>query len=165
MTLAFTQKNQYTGKPTFFPEKVLASLEFEKDETNYLKEIIEREDLAFYVYTNCTPKKHTIRADTFKRWKVGMDIHFVINNRQKNRYQFAPIRKVVSIQTIEIIYSDDETTRATENPIVKVDGRKVKRKHLPQLAMNDGFQTLQEFFDWFNDSFTGIIIHWTEIKY
>ena len=51
---------------------------------------------------NVKPKKHTIRKDEKDRWKVGNDIHFVINNRTKNRFQFAPITKVKSIQIIKI---------------------------------------------------------------
>jgi len=33
------------------------------------------------------------------------------------------------------------------------------------LAMNDGFNSAADFFDWFNKDFEGQIIHWTNLKY
>jgi len=30
---------------------------------------------------------------------------------------------------------------------------------------NDGFESLQDFFNWFNKPFRGKIIHWTDFKY
>ena len=34
-----------------------------------------------------------------------------------------------------------------------------------QLAINDGFESLKHFFEYFNEDFEGKIIHWTDLKY
>ena len=40
-----------------------------------------------------------------------------------------------------------------------------KRKKLDLLAQNDGFETIEEFFAYFNEDFKGKMIHWTDLKY
>jgi hypothetical protein len=49
-----------------------------------------------------TPKIHTIRTDYPHKWKSGNKIHFVINNRTKNRFQFAPVIPCTRTQDIQI---------------------------------------------------------------
>ena len=104
------------------------------------------------------PKFHTIRADKKNRWKVGDKIHMVVFNRTKNRFQFAPILEVKGIQHI-LIYNN------TGHEIVYVDNRALRRSDKEILAKNDGFDSVEHFFQWFNEDFTGKIIHWTELKY
>lgn len=33
------------------------------------------------------------------------------------------------------------------------------------LALNDGFESVKQFFQWFNEPFVGKLIHWTDSKY
>jgi hypothetical protein len=33
------------------------------------------------------------------------------------------------------------------------------------LMKNDGFESAEQFFNWFNGYFKGKIIHWTDLKY
>src|SRR5690606_19550835 len=56
--------------------------------------------LVNYKHNVFLPKIHTIRRDENGRWKPGMGIHFVINSRTKDRFQFAPVVKCKSFQTI-----------------------------------------------------------------
>lgn len=49
--------------------------------------------------------------------------------------------------------------------IVKIDGRKLTEPEIQQLAWNDGFDNLVDFWMWFADGFKGKIIHWTELRY
>ncbi|WP_433863184.1 hypothetical protein [Sphingobacterium thalpophilum] len=105
------------------------------------------------------PKLHTIRHDEGERWKPGIDIHFVINSRTKSRFQFAPVIPVVSVQTIEIKH-------AFPHRYVFVDGRYLSSwKEMNQLALNDGFESMDDFFKYFNEDFKGRLIHWTNLSY
>ena len=105
------------------------------------------------------PKFHTIRNEESNRWKPGMDIHFVINGRSKNRFQFAPVVKCVRVQTIEIKH-------AFPHRYIFVDGRFLNSwKEMNRLAMNDGFESVEDFFKYFNQDFKGKLIHWTGLKY
>lgn len=103
-------------------------------------------------------KEHTIRRNLLKRYKPGCLLHFTINTRTKNMFQFAPVVQCVSTQEIEI-------THTSTGPIVKVDNRTLICYEVRQLAKNDGFRSEVEFFAYFNEDFTGDIIHWTNRRY
>ncbi len=121
------------------------------------------------------PKPHTIRHYPHDRWEAGMDIHMVINNRTKNRFQFAPVVKCVSTQYISISYQDSYpvvfigNTKGSAMPFYwenlkgYEDGYGVEQ--MQQLALNDGFPSVEAFFQYFNKDFKGKIIHWTDLKY
>lgn len=170
MTLAF--KQEINGKPTMFIEKIWQSL---------LRDNVEMNINEFEVtFKKCLPligkmkvgeyyqKKHTIRKDTKRRWKEGMDIHMVINNRTKDRFQFAPVLKVKSIQRVFMTYAYNDLIQ------ISVDGTELFG-HDQRLifAKNDGFDTWEDFFNWFypiimndpKEQFSGILIHWTDLEY
>lgn len=188
MTLAYsthwptTMPPHMAGKPTFFPEKILASLIWnypDYDWEQYADEI----DKIYQPY-ECTVgdfemKHHTIRRDEKDRWKPGNNIHFVINNRTKNRFQFAPVVKCESVQKIEIynlgetadvpmsysIEKDDNGRFYDHAYAVWVDDELLGSYGVERLAINDGFDSVEDFFAWFNEDFQGKIIHWTGLKY
>lgn len=138
---------------------------------------------------NRLPKNHTIRRDPNNRWKKGMDIHFVINNRQKNRFQFAPILKCTKVEKIEIKWSEGDwirggkhkvmTIRIEDHPFCSINlildnmGRSdythyktcINLEGFEELCRNDGFDDPTQFMDYFNEDFTGNIIHWTNQFY
>src|SRR5690606_11025412 len=96
-------------KPTRFVEKITNSLsrslgselnEYLNVGIDYLNYSRTDEFVNAVVYEKA--KHHTIRADEKDRWKPGRDIHFVINNRSKNQFQFAPVIKCVSTQRVFI---------------------------------------------------------------
>lgn len=111
------------------------------------------------------PKIHTIRQGN--RWKAGMKIHPVINNRNKNRFQFAPVMECVSVQEIEIykgiILIDNKVFY--DEWISKHCPDRSKLNFISKLAINDGFPSVEAFFQYFNTDFTGQIIHWTDLNY
>lgn len=173
MVLSFSTK--LWGKPTRFMEKIVIGLysllNFRKEEfakTVNHPEFI-KEDLDALL-----PKIHTIREDKRDRWKPGNLIHMVINNRQKSRFQFAPVLKVVATQRINIQYTRNQTTTTA---LVLVDGVSLGlvvwkngclvdyNLSILALAKNDGFETINQFFEWFKEDFEGKIIHWTNVKY
>tara|TARA_R110002096_G_scaffold129211_1_gene277885 strand:+ start:4591 stop:5127 length:537 start_codon:yes stop_codon:yes gene_type:complete len=178
MTLSFSQK--INDAATFFPEKILSGLrgmELTQEMANYLSQSSSHsKPLSF------RPKLHTIREDTKDRWKVGAKIHMVINNRTKDRLQFAPVLEVKAIQKIKIWRSvEGNSTKVCvfiDDKLLGVatflDGYLLSySKSLLELAYNDGFDYLSPdpapwdlgFFNWFSEDFEGKIIHWTDLKY
>lgn len=191
MTLPFSTKwpdrmGELAKQPNYFVEKILLGLynmsprriiELKK---YYQKVPVYSSEFRSFIeavhYRDILkPKLHTIREDAHGRWKRGMKIHFVINNRTKNRFQFAPVLECVSIQYISICYVDDypivylgETMESVmpfywENPSNDEDGYGVEQ--MKQLAINDGFPSIEAFFQYFDSNFNGKIIHWTDLKY
>ena len=69
-------------------------------------------------------------------------------------FRFAPKIPVKSIQQIKI--KDD---------LIYIDGFALSRKEVKQLAINDGFDNVSDFHNYFNEDFIGKIIHWTDFKY
>lgn len=178
MTLGFTQK--INGKPNYFIPKIWKS--FLKGVLMNANEFTEKFKALSDEYqrkiNDVKPKLHTIRADTSNRWKAGMDIHMVINNRTKNRFQFAPLVKCVSVQKIEIEWTDSGTLLGREARVYIDETKQIgkyseKEKYyldvpgrsLQELAINDGFDSVEDFFAYFNKDFKGKIIHWTDLKY
>ena len=109
------------------------------------------------------PKLHTIREDENNRWCPGMKIHPVINNRSRFRFQFAPVLECTGVQLIRICHRF-----VPYPPAVYVGGYLLDRmddEQVRQLALNDGFPSVEAFFLWFNKDFEGKIIHWTNLKY
>lgn len=105
-------------------------------------------------------KKHTIREDPHNRWKAGMKMHMATGVRTKRYNQFDE-QVCVSTQKIEI-------TRNAEyinDVVVKIDGRRLTVGEFQQLAWNDGFDNIVDFCLWFEGSYAGKIIHWTELRY
>lgn len=116
-------------------------------------------------------KKHTIREDKHDRWRKGRKIHMATGVRTKNYQQFAE-KTCTGTQDISIRYSDDKQ-------LVRViiddhffgtalfDHGKVFcfLMRLENLVRNDGFDSVEDFFEWFNKDFDGKIIHWTNLRY
>jgi hypothetical protein len=112
-------------------------------------------------------KLHTIREDAADRWAQGRDIHFMVKPYHPDRYQFAPVLQVVSIQKIKLTYHHGITAQ--------VDGETLGDLFFAELIQNDGFDTELEFVEYFFPdhsvteetvrTFTGKIIHWTNLKY
>lgn len=184
MTLSFSQTwpsrmGELAGQPNYFTNKIMKSMWLNyPDETRKFvigrttkqarrfMEIQPFEDLTFVEEVLLPPKLHTIREDKSNCWKAGMKIHPVINNRTKNRFQFAPVIECVSVQSIEITKSELlEYGYASKIPLVYIDDVLLETADLEKLAINDGFPTLKAFFAYFNEDFTGKIIHWSDLKY
>lgn len=167
MTLSFTQT--IDGLPNYFIEKIWEGLP-EKDIDVYDLIVMD-----YRIKFGCEwdgknfihhlPKIHTIRANRHSKWRAGMDIHFVINNRQKNRFQFAPVVKCISVQEIWILKFNEDLFG------VKVDGNMLTAAEVETLAVNDGFDNANDFYAYFFKTspyvvnFYGKIIHWTDKRY
>lgn len=163
MILSFSKENVVKRK---FVEKIWASIIAHVstgEELGHWEALLETceyfkwdEEYLNTATPSVKPKDHTIRMDKSNRWKADNDIHFVVNNRTKNYFRFAPIIKCKSVQKIEI------NAKAWS---VKIDHHRILPGTLHRLAINDGFDSVESFFDYFNKDFTGNIIHWTNLKY
>lgn len=120
------------------------------------------------------PKLHTIRQDKKGSWQAGKTVHAVIKNRTAERFQFCPEFEVKSTQSIDIQYR--RTSHKTEVVVlidevvigeaIWVNCRLVNSSMtVDQLAINDGFDSTNEFFEYFNEDYSGVIIHWTNLRY
>lgn len=171
MTLSFSQQWPKSDKPNHFVEKVWEAILQKGIQVNAIEfSTLGRKVLPKnYKVGTHLPKLHTIRVDSKDRWKVGAKIHPVINNRTKNRLQFAPEFEVQGIQKIKIEYDPKNPVYPNVNVMISTPGNggyKILGKNsIDKLAANDGFESVEQFFSWFNKDFLGKIIHWTELKY
>lgn len=101
-------------------------------------------------------KIHTIRSDQHNRWKAGRIIQFATGVRTKNYNQFM-VGECVSTQNIKIDWNDMPDIE------ISIDGKKMFDHW--GLAKNDGFDSLKEFYEWFDKDFIGKIIHFTSFRY
>lgn len=171
MTLGFKTKTD-DGKPTLFPEKVLDGLM----RNNWIKvvdwwEIMKDSPYGQMAVGTFTPKLHSMREDIHDRWKPGMMIDFYTGVRTKSAYRFAPRVPVVSVQKVKILeYLMVDSKTCYQLPdgrvfVVEVDGKRLTRAKIKALAINDGFETVEAFFEWFGAGWKGKIIHWTKLRY
>lgn len=162
MILSFS--TQINGKPTYFQEKIWCGL---IDKNIVDPELFKDYNRNFLVKDlSHKPKYHSIRIDIKNRWKQGMMIDFFINARQKNMFQFAPKINMISKQRIFMTYMP----HLGNGFEVSVDGRQLANYEIENLAINDGFENVIDFEDYFiaqmvDDQYSGKIIHWTDLKY
>lgn len=189
MILSFTQK--INGKPNYFIEKIWAAIkvfkltgieniQYHGHKTDYKEKFGSLWDgfEKFNFEEEAKPKLHTIRLfrktkdgnRSKKQWKAGDTIHPGINNRSPDYFQFAPAIKCKGVQHIEIKFLSLENGGEIL-PMVWIDSHLFydpatgKDSGMIDLAINDGFDSVEDFFNYFNESFEGLIIHWTDKRY
>ena len=110
-------------------------------------------------------KKHTIRVDQHDRWHAGMKMHMAVGVRTKS-YLCFKLDTCKSTQIIDIDYY-----LGMKYPMVVIDGCHFYNPYLNidkgmlELSQNDGFESIEAFFEWFNKDFIGKLIHWTDLRY
>lgn len=181
MTLGFS--TQINGKETFFVEKIWQSFQDDFTIENFDKFCFE----GIYTFSidgaEFPAKVHTIRQDKSDRWKAGVMIDFFINVRTENMFRFAPKMPVLSTQKVEIIYKQNTQNLTClgitydRTITVNVDDKFYGDAYLINdyvvsssymlefFALNDGFDSVEDFCAYFNQDFIGKIIHWTDLKY
>ena len=140
MILGFKQKFPW-GKPTYFPAKI-----------EHGKKI------------------HSIREDKHNRWEKGKLIHMATGVRTKY-YNCFMERYCRSVQKIKIWHTFSKYQ--SKRSFVSIDGELIYKSSEPLfsdtkmilLAKNDGFDSVDDFFKWFDKNFEGVIIHWTYFRY
>lgn len=118
-------------------------------------------------------KIHTIRIDKNNRWKPGMKIQHAHGVRTKYYIQFFK-GECISVQPIQIDVFDKFKqgcfpitfkNNVVKYYFVKVSYRILEPSEILQLSVNDGFDSVYSFFQWFKNGFQGKIIHFTDFKY
>lgn len=181
MILPFS--TQLNGKPTHFVERIHIGLIEHNLWAGGFDAIFAHRGYSMNALNEKNAKIHTIREDKNDRWKVGTNIDFFINCRQKDMFRFAPVLPVVSTQKIEFIWKENTEnhtclgTKFDRICTIKIDDNFYGDAYLlndsvvsssytiPTFANNDGFDTPDELFAYFNKNFKGKIIHWTDFKY
>ena len=118
-------------------------------------------------------KIHTIREDPHGRWKAEKHIHHAHGVRTKN-YDCFLENNCVSVQSIKIEYFFLERRSSKNQARVFIDGELFYQidndyqgglPKMKRLAKNDGFNSVDDFFEWFDSDFQGRIIHWSDFRY
>lgn len=111
-------------------------------------------------------KIHTIREDKTKRWKLGNTIHFATGVRTKNYKQFHE-GVCKEVQDFEVEYDEDYVCVLIDGKVFyeKNESFVTQTEAMLQLAKADGFESIDDFFKWFNSPFKGRLIHWTDFVY
>jgi len=118
---------------------------------------------------NCS-KKHTIRTDASNRWKKDREIQFATGVRTKN-YVHHLSGLCTGTQKIVITHRTGWAGVFIDNkPFGEIlhhglDDIYEYHDCLLTLAKNDGFDSIESFFKWFNKGYKGKIIHWTDFRY
>lgn len=105
-------------------------------------------------------KIHTIRnGKNADRWEAGRNIHFCTGLRTSkyNCFKQAPC---TAVQEIHMTYFRSRLE-------ITVDDRYLYWPDISALIKNDGL-TYDEFLEWFfkdTDEFSGVLVHWTDLKY
>ena len=161
MTLGY-KKYFPGGEPTHFKEKVLLSHEHPLGE----KVDVQIDNYDHIWHTNLYPKGHSICYDVHERWRPGLDIHHVYGNLTKERNCFL-VNKCVWVQRISIfeipVVDEEEQKVDRDQPpmkVIMVNGRFMPWQKCLEIAINDGFDSLEHFFSFFNQDFSGKIIIW-----
>lgn len=167
MILGFSTK--INNKPNFFVDKIWSGLIDQKLSSIATCRYFEnkREGITpneFAIVPHYEPKIHTIRVDVNNRWNENRKIDFFINVRTKLMFQFAPKQRVVSVQNIEIEYLNN-TGKWFKDAVVSIDESYIGRDEIEIISKNDGFDSVEDFFEYFNKNFKGKIIHWTNCRY
>lgn len=148
------------GKETKFVERIWSGFDNEYITEHFIdySENLNEKGYLFDLHGIFNEKFHTIRTDPHNRWKPGTKIHMVLWNRTAKRFQFVPVLEVKSVQEIYIV--------STDLLAVQINNEKwLTAGEIHLLAQNDGFDSVDDFYAYFNKSFEGKIIHWTDLTY
>lgn len=110
-------------------------------------------------------KIHTLREDLKDRWKAGNMIHFVVGNRTKERREFKQA-ECTGTQRVYMTIDGKEF-------LLKIGDRLIGYVELEKFALNDGFDSVEEFKSWFRPLIEKAphkllslkLIHWTDLRY
>lgn len=187
MTLGFS--TNIDNKPTYFVEKIINSLHYDLKMGSKLNPFLLEKKYGYNSKTELIesirelhPKKHTIRFMTPERADQWEDkkIHFVIGNRTPNRFQFAPLTKVTSIQRMHFRFNVGHIEIEIDEEVWAeifhhgFDDIYEYTTDLEELAKNDGFVGVEDFIKYFNPHAIQdarkqgkypFLIHWTDLKY
>lgn len=115
---------------------------------------------------NSGQKIHTMRIDYNNRWRPGTIIHFATGVRTKYYKQFKE-GKCISYQWVTLFPNDRRAMISNGGGKSLLDQYSMSDYQIQQLAINDGFDTVDDFWDWFSKDGDRVykLIHWTDFRY
>jgi hypothetical protein len=108
-------------------------------------------------------KIHTLR-DGKTEWYAGMTIHYYTNMYRKGMCKFHPDQKAISVQEVYMTFFNGRLE-------ITIDDKYIYNPTIEMLALNDGFASVEKFTEYFFPSYSarntwsGQLIHWTDLKY
>jgi len=114
-------------------------------------------------------KEHTMREDIHDRWHEGRKINHCHGVRTKIFDNFLN-NECTGTQRIYI----GKTSTKDLNSFwryngykygVIIDNKRLAVHEMISLAYKDGFDSIDDFLQWFQNGFKGKIIHWTPLRY
>ena len=112
---------------------------------------------------DCTvnPKHHTIRSGVAKNIKIGTKLSLRIWTGIPYRSHQEEFAKAECTGKHKIhIWQDHFGGRH-----IVIGEKMLVDSEIERLAINDGFDNVNQFFSWFGWEFEGVLIHWTDINY
>lgn len=168
------------GKPTYFFQKITKGFIIEKtvkegffpkvkfsDVYKAINNALDSPEQYWdLVEKNTTPetqdktKIHTLRKDKGNRWSKGTKIHFSLWNRTPRQICFG-VLPCTGTQRVVVVPEAKEITLI--DPSEKFGMRQIE--DIEQFAKNDGFDSVEDFWEYFDKPEAYTIIHWTDFKY
>lgn len=120
------------------------------------------------------PKIHTMRSDPHNRWKAGRKIEMVYRGagyKILDHFNKGIPELEVCVSTQRIIIKDmrhlpiGKRAFGQHDFLITIDNRMLSFAEQQKLARNDGFNSVEDFFRWFNKDWSGKILHWTDFRY
>jgi len=156
MTIMFMTKFK-DGSFTNFVPKICKSLDPQFNEKRDLTEMMTSGKVLPHVF----PKHHTIRSGTAKHVKTGTKLSLRIWKGLPYRSPQEEFANAECTGKHKIhIWQDHFGGRH-----VVINEKMLGTEEIERLAINDGFDNVNQFFSWFGWEFEGVIIHWTDINY
>lgn len=186
MTLGFKQyfpwHTEKDPAPTNFREKIITCAMMQRSKYGGLPEGTPFQSIIIDGEINYIPflhKIHTMRSDPHNRWKAGRKIEMVyrgagykiLDHFNKGIPELEVCKRVQEVSIVWYRYHLKPLTilnnkgGSAEVPVVKIDGREISGHEVEILARNDGFNSVEDFFRWFNKDWSGKIIHFTDFRY
>ena len=113
-------------------------------------------------------KPHSFRAKRKdgRKWKVGDTIQFYENVRQPNMRKIRLDGVVVGVQEVVMAFLHNSKNKLH----MIIDGRVIHADELNEIAIKDGFCSINEFSLFFfpnqsDKKWQGQLVHWTDLKY
>lgn len=100
-------------------------------------------------------KIHTLRRNAVE---PGTPIKHIVYPYHPDKRECILENECISCQAIKI---DD----IPEGPNIRIGGRQLSPAEALNLARNDGFDSLTDFWNFFAGGFEGYVVHWTNLKY
>lgn len=164
---------EWAGGDTWFSEKVVSCMHFKNKIGAEINPFLQNRGpfIEYVIAFEGDEKLHAIESG--KKYKAGDIAKPISVSPDGKEFQFAPELKIVSVQDIEISYDRKSDPRWAHVVIGGVMGiifpylfiNEYENTSLEAIVENDGFESIDQFFQYFNEDFEGQILHFTDLRY